>query len=163
MRCCQLRLSVTRKERGCPHVRRWPMPPRRGPKQRWPLLTAVLEWISRSDLPFCGYFSRSINGGTTARPAVGAENQCHQAILMNHATGAITSLNPELVKVGDVVGERAQRRGLLQGAVRPVGVVEVFVLSQHGHKVPLVPYQGPVEQFAAAAADPPFHDRVHSG
>jgi hypothetical protein len=26
--------------------------------------------------------------------------------------------------------------------------------------VPLVPYQGPVEQFAAAAADPPFHDRV---
>jgi hypothetical protein len=24
--------------------------------------------------------------------------------------------------------------------------------------VPLVPYQGPVEQFVAATADPPFHD-----
>jgi len=94
---------------------------------------------------------------------VGAENLCHQAILMNHAAGAVTSLNPEPVKAGDVVGEPAQRRGLLQGAVRPVGVVEVFVLPQHGHKVPLVPYQGPVEQFAAAAADPPFHDRVHPG
>jgi len=46
---------------------------------------------------------------------------------MNHAAGAVTSLNPEQVKVGDVVGQPAQRRGLLQGAVRPVGVVEVFV------------------------------------
>ena len=34
-------------------------------------------------------------------------------------------------------GSPAQRRGLLQGAV-PVGVVEVFVLAQDGHKVPLV-------------------------
>jgi hypothetical protein len=28
--------------------------------------------------------------------------------------------------------------------------------------VALVPYQGPVQQLAPAAADPPFHDRVHS-
>jgi hypothetical protein len=82
---------------------------------------------------------------------------------MNHAAGAVTSLNPDPVKVGDVAGQRAQRRGLLQGSVRPVGVAEVFVLPQHGHEVALVPYQGPVGQFAAAAADPPFHDRVHSG
>src|ERR1017187_6229551 len=53
--------------------------------------------------------------------------------------------------------------GLLQASVRPVGVVEVFVLPQHGHKVALVPYQSPVGQFAPAGADPPFHDRVHSG
>jgi hypothetical protein len=75
---------------------------------------------------------------------------------MNHAAGAVTSLNPDPVKVGDVAGESAQRRGLLQGSVRPAGVVEVFVLPQHGHQVALVPYQGPVEQFAAAAADPPL-------
>ena len=49
---------------------------------------------------------------------------------MNHAAGAVTSLNPEPVKVGDIVGEPAQRRGLLQGAVRPVGIVEVFVFPQ---------------------------------
>ena len=96
-------------------------------------------------------------------PVAGAENLCHQAVFMNHAADAVTSLNPEPVKVGDVAGQPAQRRGLLQGSVRPVGVVEVFVLPQHGHKVALVPYQSPVEQFAAAAADPPFHDRVHSG
>jgi hypothetical protein len=47
---------------------------------------------------------------------------------MNHAAGAVTSLNPDPVKVGDVAGQPAQRRGLLQGSGRPVGVVEVFVL-----------------------------------
>ena len=47
---------------------------------------------------------------------------------MNHAADAVTPLNAEQVKVGDVVGQPTQRRGLLQGAVRPVGVVEVFVL-----------------------------------
>jgi hypothetical protein len=46
--------------------------------------------------------------------------------------------------------------------VRPVGVVEVLVLAQHGHQVALVPDQGPVQQLAPAAADPAFHDRVHS-
>ena len=79
---------------------------------------------------------------------------------MNHAASAVPSLNPEPVKIGDVVRQSAQRRGPLQGAVRPVSVVEVFVLPQYGHQVPLVPYQGPVEQFVAATADPPFHDRV---
>jgi hypothetical protein len=42
-----------------------------------------------------------------------------------------------------------------------VGVVEVLVLAQHDHQVPLIPHQGPVQQLAAAAADPPFHDRIH--
>ena len=44
---------------------------------------------------------------------------------------------------------------------RPVSVVEVLVLAQDGHQVPLIPDQGPVEQLSAAAADPAFHDRVH--
>jgi hypothetical protein len=64
---------------------------------------------------------------------------------MNHAASTVTSLNPELVKVADAVGQWAQRRGLPQGAVRPVVVVEVLVVPQHDHKVLLVPYQGPVE------------------
>jgi hypothetical protein len=53
-----------------------------------------------------------------------------------------------------ILARDTQRRGLLQGSVRPVGVIEVLVLAQHGHQVPLVPDQGPVEQLAAAAADP---------
>jgi hypothetical protein len=57
---------------------------------------------------------------------------------MNHAADAVTSLNPDPVKVGDVAGQPAQQRGLLQGSVRPVGVAEVFVLPQHGHQVALV-------------------------
>jgi hypothetical protein len=32
---------------------------------------------------------------------VGAENLCHQVIFMNHASGAVTALDPELVRVGD--------------------------------------------------------------
>ena len=63
---------------------------------------------------------------------------------MNHASCAVTPLDPELIQVGDAVGQRAQRRGLIQGSVRPVGVVEVFVLAQNSHRVPLVPDQGPV-------------------
>ena len=70
---------------------------------------------------------------------MGAENLCHQAIFMNHASGAVTPLDPEMVQVGDAVGQRAERRGLFQGAVRPVGLVEVLVLAQHDHQVPLVP------------------------
>jgi hypothetical protein len=36
--------------------------------------------------------------------------------------------------------------------VRPVRIVEVFVLPQHRHEVALVPDQGPVQQFSPAAA-----------
>lgn len=60
-----------------------------------------------------------------------------------------------MVRVGDAIGRRgAQWRGLLQGTVRPVRVVELLVLSHHDHQVPLVPDQGTVQQLTAAAADP---------
>jgi hypothetical protein len=39
---------------------------------------------------------------------------------MNHTPGAVTPLNPEMVQVGDALGQRAQRRGLPEGSVRPV-------------------------------------------
>ena len=44
---------------------------------------------------------------------VGAENLCHQAILMNHATGAVTPEDADVVQVGDAIWQRAQRRGLV--------------------------------------------------
>jgi hypothetical protein len=49
-------------------------------------------------------------------------------------TCAVTSLEPEPVKVGDVAGQPAQRRGLLQGAVRvgcagPAGVTEILLTA----------------------------------
>ena len=49
---------------------------------------------------------------------MGAENLCHQAILVNHATSAVTPLDPEMVQVGEPVWQRAERRGLVQGSVR---------------------------------------------
>jgi hypothetical protein len=39
---------------------------------------------------------------------------------MDHATSAVTPLDVELVQAGDAVGQRAERCGLLQGAVRLV-------------------------------------------
>ncbi len=74
----------------------------------------------------------------------------------------VAPLDPELVQVTDAIGQRAQRRGLVQGAVRPVRVVKVLLLAQDGHQVALVPDQGPVQQLTPAAPDPAFHDRVHS-
>jgi hypothetical protein len=91
---------------------------------------------------------------------VGAENLCHQAIFMNPAAGAVAPPDAEVVQVGDAIGLRAERRGLVQDAVRPVRVVEVLVLAQHDHQMPLIPDQGPVQELTAAAADPAFHDRV---
>jgi len=38
---------------------------------------------------------------------------------MNHASGTIAPLDPELIQLGDAMGQRAQRRGLVQGSVRP--------------------------------------------
>jgi hypothetical protein len=42
---------------------------------------------------------------------------------MNHASGTVAPLDPEVIQVGDAIGQPAQRRGLVQGSVRPVGVV----------------------------------------
>jgi hypothetical protein len=67
-----------------------------------------------------------------------------------------------MIQVGDLVGQWPERCGLVQGAVRPVGVVEGLVLAQDGHQVALVPEQGPVQQFPAATAYPAFDDRVGS-
>jgi hypothetical protein len=73
---------------------------------------------------------------------------------MDHASGAVSPPEAEVVQVSDAVWQRTERRGLVQGAVRPVRVIEVLVLAQDRHQVALVPDQGPVQQLAPAAADP---------
>jgi hypothetical protein len=93
---------------------------------------------------------------------VGAENLCHQAIFVDDATRAVMPPDPEMIQVGDAIWQRPQWRDLVQGAVRPVGVVEVLVLPQHHHQVAQVPDQGPVQQLTSAAANPPLRDRIHS-
>jgi hypothetical protein len=49
---------------------------------------------------------------------VGADNLCHQAIFVNDASGAIAPPEAEVVQVGDAIGQRAKRRGLVQGPVQ---------------------------------------------
>jgi hypothetical protein len=61
---------------------------------------------------------------------VGAEHLCHQAIFVDDATRAVMPPDLEVIQVGDAIWQRPQWRGLVQGAVRPVGVVEVLVLPQ---------------------------------
>jgi hypothetical protein len=41
---------------------------------------------------------------------------CHQAIFMNHASGAVAPPDADSAKVGDAIWQRAKRRGLVQGA-----------------------------------------------
>src|SRR6266851_2858668 len=60
--------------------------------------------------------------------------------------GAVAPPDTEVVQVGDAIWQRAKRRGLVQGAVRPVRVIEILVLAQDGHQVALFPDQGPVQQ-----------------
>jgi hypothetical protein len=93
---------------------------------------------------------------------LGAENLCHQAIFVNHASGAVAPPGAGVVRVGGAVWRRAERRGLVRGAVWPVGVVEVLVLARDGDQVALVPDQGPVQQLTPAVAGPAFRDRVRS-
>ena len=50
---------------------------------------------------------------------MGAENLCHQAIFVNHASCAVTPLYPEMGQVDDAVGQRAERRGLWVPVIHP--------------------------------------------
>src|SRR5690242_14132386 len=43
-----------------------------------------------------------------AAGAVRAENLCHQAILMNHASGAVSPPEAEVVQVSDAIGQRTE-------------------------------------------------------
>jgi hypothetical protein len=86
-------------------------------------------------------------------------------VLVEDAAEAITSSYVEagqLVRVGDVRGQRIQRACVRDALVWAVSVVELFELAQGVEQVPLVPEQGPVQQFTAAGLYPALHERVHS-
>jgi hypothetical protein len=73
-----------------------------------------------------------------------------QAIFADQATGASPPSDLVLLKI-DRYGPRFQRRGCLQGAVRPVPVVVVLVLAQELPQMGLVPDEGAVQERAAAS------------
>src|ERR1019366_10322826 len=87
---------------------------------------------------------------------------CDQAIFVDQATGASVSSDAGLLKI-DRVGQRFQRRGAVQGAVRPMLVMVDLVVAQDPPQMVLVPDQGAVRELAAASPDPAFGDRVHPG
>jgi hypothetical protein len=61
----------------------------------------------------------------------------------------------EGVGFGDRFGDRPQGRSAVQGAVRPVLIVEGLELAERVEQVGLVPDQGAVEEFVSAGLHPP--------
>jgi hypothetical protein len=86
---------------------------------------------------------------------------CDQAVFVDQATGAGLPSDAVPVEI-DRFGEGFQRRGCVQGAVRPVLIVVDLVRVQDPPQMGLVPDEGAVQEFAAASADPAFDDRVHA-
>src|ERR1017187_9669445 len=87
---------------------------------------------------------------------------CDQVILADQATDASLSSDAVPRKI-DGCGERFQRRGAVQGAMRPVLIVMGFVGVQDSPQMVRVPDEGAVQELAAASADPAFGDGVHPG
>ena len=87
---------------------------------------------------------------------------CNEAIFADQATDASVPSDAVLLKI-DWFGQRFQRRGAVQGAVRPVLIVVSLILAQDPAQMVLVPDEGAVQEFAAASPDPAFGDRVHAG
>jgi hypothetical protein len=75
---------------------------------------------------------------------------CGQPIFVDQATGASVFPDAVLVEIGRLVW-RFQRRGCVQGAVRPVLIVVGLVIAQDPPQVGLVPDEGAVQEFAAAS------------
>lgn len=79
---------------------------------------------------------------------------CEQAIFVDLATDASVSSDAVLLKI-DRFGQRFQRDGAVQGAVRPVLIVVSRILTQDPAQMVLVPDEGAVQQFAAASCAVP--------
>jgi hypothetical protein len=79
---------------------------------------------------------------------------CDQAIFVDQAASASLSSDAVVVEV-DWFGQRFQRRGAVQGAVRPVLIVVGLVLAQDPSQMGCVPDEGAVQELAAASAATP--------
>ena len=84
---------------------------------------------------------------------------CDQAIFVDQATDGSLSSDAVLVEI-DRFGQRFQRRGTVQAAVRPMLVVVALVIAQDPPQMVLVPDEGAVQELASASPDPAFGDRV---
>jgi hypothetical protein len=76
-----------------------------------------------------------------------------QAIFPDRGTSVSLSSDAVLLKI-DRFGQRFQRRGAVQGAVRAVLIVVGFVLVQDPPQTVLAPDRGAVQEFAEASSDP---------
>ena len=94
------------------------------------------------------------------RWAEGAENLCDLLIFVQQSAGAVNSTDAERIEVDYVIRQLSQRRGLIQGVMRLVAVVERLVLMEQASQVCDVPDQGPVGQFGTQATKPRIHDCV---
>ena len=91
-----------------------------------------------------------------------SSTSCDQVIFVDQATDALLSSDAVLTEI-DRFGERLQRRGAAQRAVRPVLIVVDLVLAQDPPQMSLAPDEGSVQQPATASPNPAFGDRVHTG
>src|ERR1017187_8768270 len=73
-----------------------------------------------------------------------SSRSCDQPIFVDPAPGGSVSSDAVLVKI-DRFGQRLQRRGAVQGAVRPMLVMVGLVLAQDPPQMVLVPDQGAVQ------------------
>ena len=93
---------------------------------------------------------------------VGAENcvtSCDLGVFVEEAAEPVSSDDRD---VGvDGLGQCLEWAGLVQGPVWTMGVEVGLVLGEDRAQVAFVHDEDPVEEFAAYAAHPPFHDRVH--
>ena len=95
---------------------------------------------------------------------MGARNSvtsCDLGVFVEQAAESVAS---DDLDVGvDGVRERPERTGLVQCPMRPVPVEMGLILGQDLAQVRGVDDEHPVEDLAAYAAYPAFHDRVHAG
>src|ERR1022692_4730924 len=78
-----------------------------------------------------------------------SSTSCDHAIFVDQATGANVSSDAVLLKI-DRFGQRFQRRGAVQGAVRPMLIVVGLVLAQDLPQMGLVPDESAVQELSAA-------------
>jgi hypothetical protein len=90
-----------------------------------------------------GPYSTKVQQPTLCVPKT-SSTSCDQAIFVDQATDARLSSDAVLTEI-DRLGERFQRRGAVQGAVRPVLIVVDLVLAQDPPQMSLVPDEGLVQ------------------
>lgn len=83
------------------------------------------------------------------------------SVVVKDAAKSVVSANVEahdLLWIDHRLGQRAQWRGLPEGPMGPMPVVELLELAQRVEEVAFVPDQSTVEELARAGLHPPFHD-----